>query len=56
MYQEITKCRVCGGNEFIMSLGTQHFTGVFPKNKQDEVMKALLTWLNALFLVDADWS
>lgn len=41
MYQEITKCRVCGGNELnsIMSLGTQHFTGVFPKNKQDQVMK-----------------
>jgi hypothetical protein len=41
MYQEITKCRVCGGKELnsIMSLGTQYFTGVFPKNKQDEVMK-----------------
>ena len=40
MYSEITKCRVCGSSELsnIMSLGEQCFTGVFPKNKNDNVM------------------
>ncbi len=40
MFFEITKCRVCGNSEFydVMSLGEQCFTGVFPKNKNENVM------------------
>ena len=31
-YEEIKKCRICGGNEFesVMSLGSQTLTGVLP--------------------------
>lgn len=39
MYKEITKCRVCASANLntVMSLGSQHLTGVFPKNKDEKV-------------------
>ena len=41
MYNEIVECRVCGCDKLssILSLGEQHFTGVFPKNDKEQVMR-----------------
>ena len=38
-YQEITKCRICGGQDLIsiLPLGQQCLTGVFPKNKKQAI-------------------
>jgi NDP-4-keto-2,6-dideoxyhexose 3-C-methyltransferase len=39
MYSEISKCRICSGEQFetVMDLGSQVLTGVFPKS-EDEVV------------------
>src|SRR5882762_2045265 len=38
-YSEISKCRISGSNNLInvLSLGSQHLTGVFPKNKDQKI-------------------
>ena len=37
--KEISKCRICGSSDLkpIVDLGTMHLTGVFPKNKKENV-------------------
>lgn len=39
MYKEISKCRICSGEnlEHILSLGEQYLTGVFPKDKNEKI-------------------
>lgn len=39
MQQKISKCRICGHNEFstVLNLGTQKLTGIFPKTKEQAV-------------------
>ena len=41
---KISKCRICGNTnlDFILSLGEQALTGIFPKNKEDIVPQAPL--------------
>ncbi|HOJ91299.1 MAG TPA: hypothetical protein PLH86_09365, partial [Saprospiraceae bacterium] len=44
MYTEIEKCRISGSKNLItvLSLGEQYLTGVFPKNKHEEITKGPL--------------
>jgi len=44
MYKEITKCRICEGEELenVLSLGEQALTGVFPKSPQQLITKGPL--------------
>src|SRR5688572_692880 len=47
MHQEISKCRLCGQSgsgtfERLISLGSQSFTGIFPKQKDQKVPEAPL--------------
>jgi hypothetical protein len=44
MYREISSCRICGNTDldFIVSLGVQSLTGVFPKRREDPVLAAPL--------------
>ena len=44
MYTEIEKCRISGSKNLItvLSLGEQYLTGVFPKNKNEEITKGPL--------------
>ena len=44
MYSEINKCRISGSPNLItvLSLGEQYLTGVFPKNRDEEVTKGPL--------------
>lgn len=39
MFQEIKQCRICGNKELVpvLSLGTQSLTGVFPRNKTQQI-------------------
>lgn len=41
MYKEITKCRISGSKNLVevLSLGEQYLTGVFPKSKDEKVIK-----------------
>ena len=41
MYEEIKKCRICGNSNLdsIINLGNQSLTGIFPKNKTEDVPK-----------------
>ncbi len=41
MYEEITKCRICGNNDLvsILHLGSQALTGVFPKDRDQIITK-----------------
>jgi hypothetical protein len=41
MYNEITKCRISGSSNLVtvLSLGNQYLTGVFPKTKEEQVVK-----------------
>ena len=43
MYTEIEKCRISGSKNLItvLSLGEQYLTGVFPKNKNEEITKGI---------------
>ncbi len=45
MYYPIDECRVCGNKKlsYILELGIQEFTGVFPKTKEDQVPKGPLS-------------
>ncbi|MFA5410248.1 MAG: class I SAM-dependent methyltransferase [Candidatus Omnitrophota bacterium] len=44
MYKEITKCRICGNTELlpILNLGRQALTGIFPKDKTQEITEGPL--------------
>lgn len=48
MYKEITHCRLCSSNNLVdvLSLGNQSLTGVFPKNKNEDITQGPLnlTW------------
>ena len=39
MFQEIKRCRICGNNQLIpvLNLGSQVLTGVFPRNKNQQI-------------------
>ncbi len=39
MYNEISKCRICGNENLVLvlNLGEQYLTGVFPKNKEQKI-------------------
>lgn len=39
MFQEIKQCRICGNNELVpvVNLGTQFLTGVFPRDKNQQI-------------------
>jgi hypothetical protein len=39
VYQEIKQCRICGNKELVpvLNLGTQVLTGVFPRNKNQQI-------------------
>lgn len=41
MYKEITKCRISGSSNLVtvLSLGNQYLTGVFPKTKEEKVVR-----------------
>ena len=44
MYEEITRCRMCGCSDLspILDLGVQYLTGVFPNNPDAEISKGPL--------------
>ncbi len=39
MFQEVKQCRICGNNQLVpvLNLGTQVLTGVFPRNKNQQI-------------------
>jgi NDP-4-keto-2,6-dideoxyhexose 3-C-methyltransferase len=39
VFQEIKQCRICGNNELVplLNIGTQFLTGVFPRNKNQQI-------------------
>lgn len=39
IYQQISKCRICGSSDLkpTINLGNMHLTGIFPKNKEDNI-------------------
>jgi hypothetical protein len=39
VFQEIKQCRICGNNEIVplLNIGTQFLTGIFPRNKNQQI-------------------
>ena len=59
LYKEIKSCRICGNQQLdlILNLGTLALTGIFPKNKSEEVPTGPLNLIkcreseNRIFLI-----